>query len=221
MAIKTGMLAAHATAPTRSSANDTSGRRARALRGARRRTRGRRKSCSECATSAKRSSSGLPDRGAIDTGVQLVTGRPRLVEQVRSDEARPRRTCSRSQRRKPRSSRRSTASSDVRQADRRLPLGHGPRRGSAVSPGRHRSTADHCVTCAAPTEYGNPCQHFCPAAVYEWSQAPIASAARAEGGVRDQREQLRALQDVRHRRPVPGDQWIVPEGGGGPKYIDM
>ena len=26
---------------------------------------------------------------------------------------------------------------------------------------------DICVT-RCTTEYGNPCQHFCPAAVYEW-----------------------------------------------------
>ena len=38
-----------------------------------------------------------------------------------------------------------------------------------------------CVT-RCTEEFGNPCQHFCPAAVYEWPHAD-AGAAREAGGV--------------------------------------
>ena len=44
-------------------------------------------------------------------------------------------------------------------------------------------------------EFGNPCQHFCPAAVYEWPGG--------HPGGRDQRIQLCALQDVRHHGSLP------------------
>jgi electron-transferring-flavoprotein dehydrogenase len=46
-------------------------------------------------------------------------------------------------------------------------------------------------------EFGNPCQHFCPAAVYEMVEG--------RKGQTDphQLRQLRALQDLRHHGPVP------------------
>ena len=45
-------------------------------------------------------------------------------------------------------------------------------------------------------EYGNPCQNFCPAAVYEMSA----------GTPSDQRVQLRPLQDLRHHGSVSDHQ---------------
>ncbi len=65
-------------------------------------------------------------------------------------------------------------------------------------------------------EYGNPCQHFCPAAVYE---VP-------EGGLDASGIVINASNCVHCKTcdiadPYQVIQWVVPEGGGGPKYIDM
>lgn len=69
---------------------------------------------------------------------------------------------------------------------------------------------DRCTT-----EYGNPCQHFCPAAVYEWPKD-----ARPSGVV------INASNCVHCKTcdiadPYQIIEWTVPEAGGGPKYIDM
>jgi electron-transferring-flavoprotein dehydrogenase len=72
-------------------------------------------------------------------------------------------------------------------------------------------------------EFGNPCQHFCPAAVYEWPEGwPPANhpSPRAAGPV------INASNCVHCKTcdiadPYQVIEWIVPEGGGGPKYVDM
>jgi electron-transferring-flavoprotein dehydrogenase len=72
-------------------------------------------------------------------------------------------------------------------------------------------------------EHGNPCQHFCPAAVYEWPEGwPPAEHPRPEapGPV------INASNCVHCKTcdiadPYQVIEWIVPEAGGGPKYIDM
>jgi electron-transferring-flavoprotein dehydrogenase len=58
-------------------------------------------------------------------------------------------------------------------------------------------------------EYGNPCQYFCPAAVYEWTDA--------------QRLQINASNCVHCKTcdimdPYQIINWVTPEGGGGPGY---
>ena len=55
---------------------------------------------------------------------------------------------------------------------------------------------DVCVR-RCTQEYGNPCQYFCPAAVYEIEEAKWRAQAQ------DQLLELRTLQDVRHHGPVP------------------
>ena len=73
---------------------------------------------------------------------------------------------------------------------------------------------DICVTrCTA--EYGNPCQHFCPAAVYEWPEgsAPAGVIINASNCVHCKTCDI--------ADPYQIIEWVVPEGGGGPKYIDM
>jgi electron-transferring-flavoprotein dehydrogenase len=66
-------------------------------------------------------------------------------------------------------------------------------------------------------EYGNPCQHFCPAAVYEWPE---------EGLQADKRVLINASNCVHCKTcdiadPYENIEWVVPEGGGGPKYIGL
>jgi electron-transferring-flavoprotein dehydrogenase len=78
----------------------------------------------------------------------------------------------------------------------------------------HLKVLDPSICAARCTaEYGNPCQRFCPAFVYEWI-AP------------ENRLQINASNCVHCKTcdiadPYQIIDWTVPEGGGGPKYIDM
>lgn len=70
------------------------------------------------------------------------------------------------------------------------------------------------------TEYGNPCQHFCPAAVYEWPTGHPVNGDRKAGPV------INASNCVHCKTcdiadPYQVIEWVAPEAGGGPKYIDM
>jgi electron-transferring-flavoprotein dehydrogenase len=65
-------------------------------------------------------------------------------------------------------------------------------------------------------EYGNPCQYFCPAAVYEMAKDP--------SGVL--RLKINAANCVHCKTcdiadPYQIINWVVPEGGGGPNYEGM
>lgn len=65
------------------------------------------------------------------------------------------------------------------------------------------------------TEYGNPCQYFCPAAVYEMVEVP--------GG---RRLKINASNCVHCKTcdiadPYQIIDWVPPEGGGGPNYEGM
>ncbi|MFT5048944.1 MAG: electron-transferring-flavoprotein dehydrogenase [Chlamydiales bacterium] len=62
-------------------------------------------------------------------------------------------------------------------------------------------------------EYGNPCQHFCPAAVYEWPDAASEVMINASNCVHCKTCDI--------ADPYENIEWVVPEGGGGPKYVDM
>ena len=71
-----------------------------------------------------------------------------------------------------------------------------------------------CAT-ACLTDFGNPCQYFCPAAVYEMTQ---------ENGER--RLKINAANCVHCKAcdiadPYQIINWVVPEGGGGPNYDGM
>ncbi|HYW66457.1 MAG TPA: electron transfer flavoprotein-ubiquinone oxidoreductase, partial [Candidatus Dormibacteraeota bacterium] len=71
-----------------------------------------------------------------------------------------------------------------------------------------------CATRCAE-EYGNPCQYFCPAAVYEMAK---------EGGAL--KLKINAANCVHCKTcdiadPYQIIDWVVPEGGGGPNYEGM
>jgi electron-transferring-flavoprotein dehydrogenase len=82
----------------------------------------------------------------------------------------------------------------------------------------HLVVADTSV-CATKcrTEYGNPCQHFCPASVYEMIPADD------RGGLK---LQINASNCVHCKTcdiadPYQIITWVTPEGGGGPDYKNL
>jgi electron-transferring-flavoprotein dehydrogenase len=69
-------------------------------------------------------------------------------------------------------------------------------------------------------EFGNPCQHFCPAQVYEWPKEAPQPGAKPTGPI------INASNCVHCKTcdiadPYQIIEWVVPEGGGGPKYYGM
>ena len=76
---------------------------------------------------------------------------------------------------------------------------------------------DLCVE-RCTKEYGNPCQKFCPAAVYEWNpEAPSASGSPLSINFSN----CVHCKTCDIRDPYENIEWVVPEGGGGPKYTGM
>jgi electron-transferring-flavoprotein dehydrogenase len=75
---------------------------------------------------------------------------------------------------------------------------------------------DVCAT-RCVEEYGNPCQYFCPAAVYEMVDGETPSGTRL---------QINFSNCVHCKTcdimdPYAIITWVPPEGGGGPRYVDL
>jgi len=78
------------------------------------------------------------------------------------------------------------------------------------------SDPEICATRCAE-EYGNPCQYFCPASVYEMVETDTPPGRKL---------QINASNCVHCKTsdivdPYGIITWVPPEGGGGPKYMDL
>jgi electron-transferring-flavoprotein dehydrogenase len=65
-------------------------------------------------------------------------------------------------------------------------------------------------------EYGNPCQYFCPAAVYE-----MAKDANSQLKLKINAANCVHCKTCDIADPYQIIDWVVPEGGGGPNYEGM
>jgi electron-transferring-flavoprotein dehydrogenase len=152
--------------------------------------------------------------GVLDAGLQLVTGGRGLVAR--------RRACADHETRRPLSAARleKPAFDGKLALDKLTDVYHSGAVHEEDQPA-HLVVRDPdvCIT-RCTQEFGNPCQHFCPAAVYEWPHAD-AAAARAAGGVVVNFANCVHCKTCDVADPYQIIEWTVPEGGGGPKYIDM
>jgi electron-transferring-flavoprotein dehydrogenase len=66
-------------------------------------------------------------------------------------------------------------------------------------------------------EYGNPCQHFCPAAVYEW----VGKKDGEPGRLQINFSNCVHCKTCDIMDPYDIIRWVPPEGGGGPAYQNL
>jgi electron-transferring-flavoprotein dehydrogenase len=78
------------------------------------------------------------------------------------------------------------------------------------------SDTDICAT-RCVEEYGNPCQYFCPASVYEMVEGETPSGTQ----LRINASNCVHCKTCDIMDPYEIITWVPPEGGGGPKYVDL
>jgi electron-transferring-flavoprotein dehydrogenase len=80
----------------------------------------------------------------------------------------------------------------------------------------HVLDTEICATLCAE-EYGNPCQRFCPAAVYEMEE----NAAKGRRELKVNFSNCVHCKTCDIADPYQIINWVTPEGGGGPNYKGM
>ncbi|HEX7896170.1 MAG TPA: electron transfer flavoprotein-ubiquinone oxidoreductase [Planctomycetota bacterium] len=80
----------------------------------------------------------------------------------------------------------------------------------------HVLEPDICVNRCAK-EFGNPCQHFCPAAVYEW----VKKDEKDVGKLQINFSNCVHCKTCDIMDPYDIIRWVPPEGGGGPNYQNL
>ncbi len=76
---------------------------------------------------------------------------------------------------------------------------------------------DHCAT-TCKEEYGNPCQHFCPAKVYEMVEDEAAGGDAVKLQINFSNCVHCKTCDIMD--PYQAIEWVVPQGGG-PAYVNL
>jgi electron-transferring-flavoprotein dehydrogenase len=66
-------------------------------------------------------------------------------------------------------------------------------------------------------EYGNPCQRFCPASVYEW----VKTEENPRGKLQINFTNCVHCKTCDIMDPYGVIQWVPPEGGGGPAWQNL
>jgi electron-transferring-flavoprotein dehydrogenase len=158
-------------------------------------------------------------RGFFHTAFQQITGGRGLIDPMRAEEGY-----------KIGAAKRSANGEDRFKADGKLTFDrltdvyHSGTRHNEDQPCHlHVLDNDICVT-KCVEEYGNPCQYFCPAAVYEMVKEVDRSAvAKEKDGLK---LKINAANCVHCKTcdiadPYQIIDWVVPEGGGGPSYEGM
>ncbi|MEE8469453.1 MAG: electron transfer flavoprotein-ubiquinone oxidoreductase, partial [Planctomycetota bacterium] len=145
--------------------------------------------------------------GALDYGLQLITGgRGLKARRAGHEDHEHMRPLSTSKHEKP-------AFNDGDSLDKLTDVYHSGAIHEEDQPS-HLLVVDPSICVERCTEeYGNPCQHFCPAAVYEWPQGATQVTINASNCVHCKTCDI--------ADPYENIEWVVPEGGGGPKYVDM
>jgi electron-transferring-flavoprotein dehydrogenase len=150
--------------------------------------------------------------GMIDAGVQMITGGRGLVKKRASHaDSSTTRPVSESRLTKP-------AYNDSDSMDKLTDVFHSGTLHDEDQPA-HLLVPDTTICVERCTaEFGNPCQHFCPAAVYEWPKE--VTAATKPGPIINFSNCVHCKTcDIAD--PYQNIEWVVPEGGGGPKYHGM
>lgn len=147
--------------------------------------------------------------GMIDAGVQMITGGRGLVARRKGHaDHTTTRSVAQSRMAKP-------VFDDARSMDKLTDVYHSGTIHEEDQPA-HLLVLDTTICVDRCTkEFGNPCQHFCPAAVYEWPKEgqPKGPTVNFSNCVHCKTCDI--------ADPYENIEWVVPEGGGGPKYHGM